>query len=354
MNQFTFESILLTVESLRAPPSDHDRLVEWLGQSRVVGVSRAPDAGLELFIAADRLYPSTAGVRQHLVFDEWRTQNSVKFAANRIAFPVGEHFAPAVALIVEELFRKGVGKSPASAFKIVEPLIALMLSTRKTIDEQLLGLAGELWFLLQLLRKTSTQSQRASVFQSWKGFSRSARDFAFDGGVSVEVKSTQGSASCHKIRGIRQSDPARDSSGVATEDLFLLSVGFEVRGQPDDDCFTFAELQEWSLDALDPEWSGDGLSPLQELLAQNIERYGGGFGDSLSIESDGIEQTWFRVSFVRAYDLNDEAVRTIRAADVAEANHVAQHSIHFDLTLPDRLGEENPLSDAEAWMNSLL
>jgi hypothetical protein len=315
----------------------------------VLGLAAASTGGVEIFVRAESILPSSILVRRHVKHDRWQGISG-EFEASRIALPAEPHYQPVAAFIAEELLRNGLAESAPLAFARSEPIIEMALRRTAMSDELILGLIGELRVLNLLLSFCTERHQRLQVLESWTGFRRGARDFQAPG-FSMEVKTTRSSSSVHWISGIHQVDPHRDANGNPTEALFLLSIGLEVAGEDDfvNGSITLPAIIEESLRLLAVAGSGR-RSDAQQLLLDRVREYG---GVSLGYDHDTMS-TWpayaqqFRQEFWRAYNMTDDRVEVIRVRDVQGCSAVSIDSIQFEVNLPAVVyGDLNPRTDLD-------
>lgn len=354
----TFEELLQLAEGIPLPDDDDKRDVKWCDQNNVVGISRQPSGAYELFLCGEELHARLPLVSRHLKFDQWARAGGEVFQANRIVLPSDEHYLPMAAFLAEELLRRDVVQSLARGFEQTEPLIEMALRRIALGEEELLGLLGELRFLEALLSIAGSDvSRRVKALEAWKGHERGARDFLVRDRV-VEVKTTRGTRSVHRISNLSQVDPRRTASGEPNEELFLLSLGFEA-----DDSIS-AHGARLSLPAqvdrllsMLPSSSMGARGEAQELLLNKIASYGvAGLGyDHDVMQSWPSYQRSWRHTFARIYDMGDPAIKVLRHIDMQGKQHVIGETVSFDVDLPERVsGDLNPHTDLFALATRLL
>ena len=342
----TFEDLLLVAESLPVPQVDSDRDVHWCDATKILGMARQSSGGIELFLRGEELRSSSPLVRRFLKFDEWARTNGDVFRANRIVFPSEEHYTAAAAFLAEEFFRNNVVNSLVSAFAQTEPLVEMMLRRIALSEEEILGLLGELRFL-EVLISIADEVGRAIVIDAWRGHERSARDFVFNT-CFVEVKSTRGSRSVHRVNSVMQADPRRSETGEFLERLFLLSFGFTpvLTHENSESGISLAIQVETILGILNQEGDAMRVNPIQSLFLQKLANYGGvANGGYIHDEMKNwlIYQSRWHYSFLRIYDMCDDAIQVLRRSDIQMRSHVLLETVSFDVSLPDTVtGDINP------------
>lgn len=355
----SFERLLQQAQGLSLPENDDKREVLWCDIEHVVGLSRQRGGAIELFLRGGELHPTSPLVKRHMKFDRWTRRGGEIFEANRLVLPSDEHYVPEVAFLAEELLRRGVTHSLARGFAQTEPLIEMALRRTSLGDEEILGLIGELRFLEVLLSVAEGSGQRALAVDAWRGHERGSRDFVL-GPCSVEVKSTRGDRSAHRVNSVAQVDPRRSEANEPQEALFLLSLGF--RPETSEASATAALSLPAQVDAvllrLDSAAEQGGNRDLSALLLEKVSRYGSPSGRGYEHEEmrrwSAYQGRW-QQGFVRIYDMGDDAIQVLRRDDIQRRNHVVLSSVSFDIVLPDRVsGDLNPQSDLFALARRLL
>ncbi len=355
----TFEQLLRLTEELPFPEDDSEREVRWCEDSHVLGISRQQGGSIELFLCGEELHASSQLVRRHLKFDRWTRAKEDVFRANRLVLPSDDHYIPTAAFLAEELLRRNVTESVANSFAQTEPLIEMALRRTALSEEEILGLLGELRFLEVLLSVAANSRQRAVALDAWRGHERGARDFVFEI-HSVEVKSTRGDRSVHKIGGVMQVDPRRSESNEAQEELFLLSLGFKLDNSENRPFsgLSLPEQVDVILQKLTPPGNQENTGELQTLFLAKVASYGSAVGRGYEHEEMrdwSAYQTRWQHGFLRIYDMNDSSVQVLRRDDIQRRGHVVLDSVSFLIDLPDRIsGDLNPQSDLFAFAKRLL
>jgi len=344
-----FETLYDIAQAIVTPDDAEERRIVWCDESKMLGLARQPSGAFELFLKGGPLSVRSPLVRRHLRHDTWRDAEKVDFPASRIAFPAEAHYQAVAAFIAEELFRNGLIDSVARAFAASEAIIEMALRRAALPDEAIIGLIGELRLLAILISVAETPADRAAAMEAWRGYQREARDFVF-AAVSVEVKATRSGRSVHHISNLDQVDPLRSPDGNPTEQLYLVSFGLE-QAEPEEDAagsFTLPTVINELLLKL-----GDSTKPglrneIQEILIERVRQYG---NSSLGYDHDSMSH-WpaysvpFRQRFGRAYDMNDDAVRVLRRAQLAPCSAVREESVRYEVELPDQItGDINPEAD---------
>lgn len=345
----SFEKLLQLAEELPRSVLEDERRVSWCEGSHTIGFSRQLGGNIELFLCGDELKASSPLIKRHLRFDRWTRTGGEVFQANRLVFPADEHYTAATAFLAEELLRKEAVISLKNGFIQTEPLIEMMLRRTALSEEEMLGLIGELRFLDVLLSVASNSVQRALVVNAWRGHEMASRDFVF-GNSSVEVKSTRGARSVHHISSIMQVDPRRSESDEPLEQLDLISLGFKPIPKTDEIIgITLPSQVDAILAKLASTLGETPCTELQCLFLEKVAAYGSVAGHGYvhdEMRNWSAYQLSWQHSFLRVYDMNDEAVHVLRRSDIKRCNHVVFESVKFSVDLPERIsGEVNPQND---------
>ncbi len=355
----TFEELLSLSLQLPIPATDAERVVKWCDDSQILGISRQPAGGIELFLSGQPLRCQSPLVRRHLRHEAWARAGGGVFHANRIVFPPEEYYVPATAFLAEELLRQGVSASLANSFAATEPLIEMMLRRLGLSDNELLGLLGELRFLDVLFTSATDMRERAIALDSWRGHERGARDF-FRGNCSVEVKTTTLERSRHHINNIAQVDPRPFDANLGPEALFLISFGFQPCIGPDNDATSFSlpSLVDSILQKLVQPEVPSGQGQLQLLFLEKVAAYGAsggrGYVHQEMMHWEAYSSRWAH-RFLRIYDLTDPAISIVRREEIRRRTHVIFDSVNFEIDLPERVsGDLNPQNDPFALARTFL
>ena len=344
-----FEELYIITQNIKVPDGPDERSVEWCDSSSCLGLAKQPNGAFELFIRGEPLSVSSPLVRRHLRHDTWRDAAGLEFHANRIAFPEEAHYQAVAAFIAEELFRNGLSSSIAKSFTVSEPIIEMALRRSALSEEVIVGLLGELRLLNVLLSQASSPTERGILIESWRGYRLETRDFV-SGSCSVEVKTTRGRNSVHRVSGIRQVDPDRAASGEPEETLYLVSFGLRPLDEGEDltSAICLPETVDELLRKLGPLTESLPRNEVQEILISRIREYG---GSALGYDHDTM-RTWpaytvqYQQGFTRIYDMNDDNVRVLRLKQISPCDAVPPDSVNFEINLPDRVtGDINPELD---------
>lgn len=346
----SFEQLLRLSIELPVPATDAERDVKWCDDSHVLGLSRQPSGGIELFLSGPLLRCQSPLVRRHLRYEGWARAGEDVFHANRIVFPPEEYYIPATAFLAEELLRQGVSTSLANSFAATEPLIEMMLRRLGLSEDELLGLLGELRFLEVLLASATDMRERAIALDSWRGHERGVRDF-YRGDYSVEVKTTVSERSRHHINNVAQVDPRPFDANLGPEQLFLLSIGLRPCIGPSNDANSFSlpsQVDSILRKLAQPNVAG-GQGELQVLFLEKVSSYGTSGGRGYvhdEMKHWGAYSTRWAHSFLRIYDLADPEINVLRREDIRRRSHVVFDSVSFEIDLPEHVsGDLNPQTD---------
>lgn len=354
----TFEELLELTHGLAVPANDSQRALEWCDDGQVVALAKQSQGAVEVFVCGPQLRPTLSLVRRHMRYDEWQRAEGNTFAANRIVLPADPHFAAVAAFLVEELLRTGITTSREHAFAQAEPLLDMALRGLAPHEQTIVGLLGELVFLERLLQAASSVKQRAAMLEAWQGYSKTARDFVFSGPVAVEVKTTRGAVSSHHVNNIRQTDPKRTPDGVASEQLYMLSIGLTEFGNDDAlaEALTLPTQVDSVLQLLGPEIAPGSRNEIQELFLARVAEFGEKgrcYRHDEMREWSAFGDCWKQL-FLRVYDMNPDEVDVLRLADVSSRRFVPVESVRFTVNLPDHVGGTNPSQDLNAFVSTLL
>lgn len=346
----SFEQLLKLSMDLPIPTTDAERDVKWCDDKQVLGLSRQPGGGIELFLTGPRLHTLSPLVRRHLKFDEWSRSGGTVFNANRLVFPAEDYYVPATAFLAEELLRNGVSQSLTRGFAVTEPLIEMVLRRLGLSEDEMLGLLGELRFLDVLLTSTNDMRKRAIALDSWRGHERGTRDF-YRGSCSIEVKTTTLERSRHHINNVTQIDPRLYDSELGDEQLYLISMGFRPCLQPSDEMnsISIPSQVESILMKLGHSNSSREYGELQTLFLEKVSAYGAVAGrgyDHEEMKGWAAYAARWQHQFLRIYDMSDSEINVLRREDVRRKSHVVFDSVNFEIDLPERItGDLNPQTD---------
>ncbi len=335
--------MLAQVEGLSRPPERVARVVEWVVPT--VGVARAVDGQIEVFLAGAPLAAALPVVQQALVHGEWVHENGEVFAASRLLLPPFGHFDQVAAFIVTELVRRGAEHDLTRAFTAAEPIIALALEPLRSGQRALLGLVGELRVLRTLML---TARHPIALPALWWGADQTARDFQL-GAVGVEVKTTTREVSSHEVSGPHQVEVGHGVGGVPETSLRLVSLGLRPGGESGS---SLPLLVDQIVDSL--ARGGAPEHDVDEFL-RKVAAYGGGVYDHRD-EADRLRYRFpFELRFARGYDMTDEAIKVLGTDDIRACPHVEAGSVRFRVNLPAQVrGDVNPVTGLAAIARAVL
>ncbi len=340
----SYESILERVSAIPRGVAGGIRDICWLTSARVVGVSRDPAGHLELFLAGSRLKARTAAVDEVLEFRLWHRSEASPLSANRLLLPALGHFDQVGAFLCTELLRNEADLDLDRAFQVTEPIVELAIKRLQMSEAAMLGLVGEL-LLLNALCYQAGDDETARVVDSWDGWRRSSRDFAWEG-TGVEVKTTTLAHSSHLIQGIHQIQVSEAAEGEVSEDrLLLVSVGLQQASSPSGNSFTIPDLVQRIVNRLEKTGHAGRVRDFVSRVAMYGSESGFGY-DHASMADEGSFATAFTAVFFRGYDMDDPAVEVIRREDVREHQYVDLESVRFRISLPAVIGVRNPVAGA--------
>ncbi|WP_192498719.1 PD-(D/E)XK motif protein [Ornithinimicrobium pratense] len=347
----TYESVLDQILSVPDAPSGLARDIHWLNESQALAVARDQAGRLEVFLPGERLEPRTATVREALQHHDWHRDSGPLLSANRILLPALGHFDQVGSFICTELLRNGAEDDMVQAFSLTEPIIELAIRRLQISEGAMLGLAGELLILNSLVHEAD-DPQVGTVLQSWAGWHRSQRDFAWNR-VGVEVKTTKRVSSSHMVQGVHQVDAIADTDdGPGEGRLLLVSIGL-ANAAASSNTFSIPMLVDRILDRL----SSTGNTALADSLLQHLAAYGSesGFGyDHQTMSRDAPFTDSYATTFCRGYDMSDPAIEVLRHDTVAAHHHVDAQSLRFTINLPAIISGQNPVNGANQIARNIL
>lgn len=330
----TFEELRAGISAASSAALHGERQITWVDPTRTLAYSRDEASHLELFLAGRPLTTTEPSVQDRLVHNSWIGAGGTPFEANRLVLPAGDHIDAVAATTLIELLRNGFPSTPELAFSRTERLIALALTDSVAASDVLTGLAGELLTLVSLLRAADL-AQAEAIFDSWKGWQRSSRDFQL-GTTGIEVKTTTTGASRHHIQGWYQVEPGVSADGTVETAFYILSIGIR-----------------WLADG----GPGESIEGLVEQVLQRIPRHrhadfidavGAYTGRGARLDSDGLAahtslRRPFLATFERLYDMSDDRIRVPRFSDFSQFAHLERDSVSFEIVLPKQVrGDLNP------------
>jgi hypothetical protein len=346
----TYEQLKAWIAALPSPFSDNDRTLGFADESHSIALSRNAKGQVEVFLVGDQVKPTFRAVARSLVFQEWHTSNEGVLRANQIALPNDPSFNAAAAVVCVELIDADYALRPQAAFAQVEPLIDRLITGVDQIGDQvLIGLIGEL-AVLDALTRSAVPHRIDDVLASWEGYRPSSRDFQLDV-IGVEVKTTTGPSSIHRIQGFHQLELGYSVAGVPEAALYLLSLGVRLVPGTSHAGVSVASLVDRVLEQI------TAPATREDFLAR-VQQYGGDSGVGYDHNRDRNKprfQARYSLMFERLYDLSDENLHILSRSDVESFTNVDSNSIEFRLYLPAQVtGELNPISDMSAIASTLL
>lgn len=339
--EMQFEDLVQLVGAAAPTKSVDQREVRWVDAAESLGIARSPLGAIEIFIAGEPLEPVHARLRESITHQEWLTSSGAPYSANRFTLHNAPHLDGVAALICLELLAKGVGDEDrrAISFREAEPVIVLALEQAALSNQDLLGLAGELYFMEALAAGTSLSIDL--LLDSWEGAGQSTRDFQI-GQVGVEVKTTAGSASTHHVQGTHQVELGVSVDETPETHLFLLSLGVQWVPEGQHVGRSVRDL----VDALGQRMTEDRRAHFMNL----VRAYGvSDMGYNSVVSGKTRFDQKFVAKFERLYDMRDDRVKVLRADDLQGLMHVDAGSVTFRITLPERVrGDVNPVPGLQA------
>lgn len=341
MNTARYEDLLAMIEELSPADDATERDVRWATQAGVVGLARAQDGKIEIFMRGEPLIAVSGTIREVLEHQVWfRRAGLPAVEASRLLLPAAGHYDQIAAFVCTELLRNGADADLAAAFRRAEPIIELAIRRLRLSDQVLVGLAGEL-LLLDALCQGSDSSQVGTVVSGWEGWRESGRDFSL-GTVGVEVKATTRPTSAHQVQGVHQVELFDGEDGGDMEDmLYLVSIGLIWENR--EGSFSVPSLVDSIVRRLDDVGTRDAV----ETFLAHVREYGASSDvgyDHKTMSTDLRFTRAFVPRFVRAYDMTDTQIEVLRSRDIVPHQHVASDSVTFGIELPDRVsGDLNPI-----------
>ena len=344
-SQDSYESLRDSLRSV--PPAGHarERDVAWLAGD-TLGASRNERGQLEIFMRGPRLDCFYPNVRTRVDHDAWLQSDGTRLEASRLVLPAEGHYDALAAFLLTHLVENGAKEDLAKGFRRSEAAISVILETWLAHEEKSIGLSGELIVLRELLRQTADHA--ANVVDAWQGHQHTARDFQL-GAVGAEVKTTRRDVSRHHINGVRQVELGHRRDGGHETHLFMVSVGVAVIAvdEPLDHAWSLPALIDQVLGLLDKAVLDEAKHDrLREELLAKVHGYGdGGWYDHASVASRAMHDQPFRTTFVRSYDMTDEAIPVIRSTDLAGFAAVLPETLRYEVELPRQVrGDLNPVA----------
>lgn len=333
----TFEDILEKTVAISQPESAKEHQIQWFDDDTSLGLAKDNVGGLALFVSAE-VETDSAIIRRHLDYKKWRSVEG-EFKATRLMLPRAPHFMSVGALIVCELLRAGFGTNRQTAFDQCAPIIQMALQGLVGDRSDALGLIAELMVLRAMVQGCDSDVCRVQALEAWKG-EGPGPDFVLPHAL-VEVKATSRGTSRHHIQSLGQIDPPRDLTGAPAKSLHLVSCGLV---PANDSELTVPRLVEEILLELGPSSDPAERRPLQASFLAKVRQYGrSGRGyEHDEMKSWRAYTTAFRLEFLRVYDTSDEAILSLRPADLDAFEVVRESSVSYEVELPSVVTETNP------------
>lgn len=338
------------INSIESAVDDKLRDVAWFDDDHLLGVTRSHSGNIEILIVGPELEATRELVKGRLVYDRWRTKDGEDIAANRILLPAEDEYDRIAALLCLELLERGVLDRPLEAFCLAEPVVEMVLRRTSSSETFITGLIGEL-LVLDGLAEAADQKRLSALLESWHGFQRSSRDIQLMD-IGIEVKTTTGERSRHKIQGVRQIEIGNAVAGGFESALFLVSVGIKSLGSEIDSVLAVS-LPEL-VDRILVRISDSGIEEPEHWrhrFVDAVARYGALDGAGYEHETmrtlPKFSSKWLPM-FTRVYDMNDQLIKVIKSPDLIPFSMVDSSSIEFTIDLPDRIdGDINPIAVAK-------
>lgn len=346
MSDFPFEVLREDLEALSVPEGQA-RNLRWLAMPLAIG--RTASGDFEVFIRGPELRAGSALVRRHVQHGDWRPEaGGEPFSASRIVLPAAPHFASIAALIAIELLRAGIAgpRGAQSAFTDVEPIIEMAIRRGALSEAVIIGLIGELTVLRQLILARSGQPERTMrCLEFWQGWQEGGRDFRI-GDHSIEVKTTQASASIHEFSGLHQLEAKQLPSG-ASEQLHLLSIGLAAST-------TMGESLPSVVSSIATLLSSSAVGPeATDEFMRRVSLYGtmSGTGYAHATMQDwSVYGTRYTHTFLPRLYRVDDAAMLLLGRDLLAQTFVQAQGLSFTMHIPEQVSAFNP---APSWQAEL-
>ncbi|MCB9824498.1 MAG: PD-(D/E)XK motif protein [Planctomycetes bacterium] len=351
----SYETIRERLSSILPPAEQSRYAIEWLVPKKLA-VGRDAREGFAIFIIGAGITSRLPLVAAAAKSAKWQDDAGEAFVATRLLLPAGEHFRAAAAAVAAEFIQRGMAdRDPCVVFEETEPLVDLIFSRVFLPVEAVLGLLGELIVLRLLLEalRESGEDFGADPTYLWFGHAQKSRDFAF-GRTAIEVKTTVGFNSQHRIGSLAQIEPRTFDDGMR-ERLFLVSIG--LRSTPDGKGRSIAGEIDKILGLL--AIAGVDRSDAQQAFLDKVQRYGPstfvGYVHDVMKDDEPYSRGYDLAFPLRLYDLTDDKVLLPRRADL-EQLYVLPDSVSFSVDLPEVIpgSPENPLELTRSICRELL
>lgn len=349
MTDLHFEALRADLEALSVPLG-HVRNLRWL--TTELAIARTTAGNYEIFIRGPEIRALSSLVRRHLQHSDWRPKTGGEpFSASRIVLPSAPHFASIAALIAIELVRAGIAgpQGTQGAFTDVEPIIGMAIRRGALAENVIIGLLGELTVLRQLiLARTGHPTTIMRRLDFWQGWQESGRDFRI-GNHSIEVKTTQASASIHEFSGLHQLEPKLLASGVL-EQLHLMSIGLAAST-------TMGETLPSMVGSIITLLlnAGAGAEVTDEFL-QRVSLYGSqsgpGYVHTTMQDWSAYGMRYSHTFLPRLYRVDDPAMRLLKR-DMLAQTFVQPEGLSFKMHIPEQVSAFNPSTNWEGDLDEM-
>lgn len=200
------ESILKSITKLNAPIESGKIRVELLLGNLYISVSSEGSLGIFLEgVFDDPDYPNLENIKIHPKMD-WRGFDSEGHPIqleNCVRIDISSKSDPkAVASIIELMVEEFSDPfSLTDMITAIERFRSLLRGARTPLSEnELKGLWGEMWFMKELVFRSTDREQDERCLNSWKGSDTAKRDFRMPGTkVIFEIKTTEKASRVHEI-----------------------------------------------------------------------------------------------------------------------------------------------------------
>lgn len=337
----TYSAIRAEVVKLPRPKSSSEREVAWLDHGKVLGVSRDEVGRVEIFISGPRLNIAFDNVKLNHAHDAWEGKAG-QVVANRLLLPAEAPFDAVAAFLCTNLLDNDVLVDAQSGYSRSEPVISLVLEKARLRNELVIGLGGELLLMRAMLVRHAGHARQ--LVQSWQGHSPSSRDFQL-AGVGVEVKTTRGSLSRHRVHGIRQVERGHAVGGGMETHLFLVSIGIVQADASQGNAWSLPGLVDHvAEDIRRSDLPTEERLELESRLLEQVAKYGGDGYDHGNLQHRALFGQTYSTAFARFYDITDPAIKVLRTSDLAPFSAIDSRSLEFTLELPAQVhGAINPI-----------
>ena len=327
----SYEEIHVLASRICSPRTGGNLSVEWVLPRRLAIGRDSEDRHL-LVMGAQGIRAESGAVQRALMEGTWSNEAGSDIEGTLLRLHSGEEFMVATTTIAVELLRRDLGARPVDeVFLEIEPFVELVIRRILLPPESLLGLVGELLvldYLVDVIGELS-HAKRVDPAAAWQGHSRKSRDFRLNR-LGLEVKTTTGPSSRHRIGGLDQIEP-RMLDDQALEALFLVSIGLreDVAGTSR---ISVVTLTESILGKLDLEAGERFLDQLRQYGPNDCAGY-----DHATMATWEPYARGFSTTFPpRVYDMSDQNLLVIRRRGLQQHfPFVVPEGIAFTVDLPD-------------------